>query len=275
MADQAMIDQEMEERLRLQVFLTVLEGFFMRDLEKRLRRGERVSFYLPHSDDPSDRVEIGGAFFSAVENPVQNVRDILVDLMKTTRPFCQGWIFELDIQDLEHVEWRVRDWLHEDKIRGGGPEPLDQALIRMSRPGHEEGQLENMLSLVGTSEEQLPDWEVTFLRSCCLSLRKEREDRLFYAINLSLAPEDAVVASTSIRTSIGNGDKVIVDGKRVATYREHIQSFVLEVAKRIDSLTPHLTEAVSTEWGQMPVVITPPDLWPDKFLSERHRLMEI
>lgn len=265
-----MIDPEMDKRLRVQVFSAALKGLYLRDLETRLRQGERVPFYLPHSSGPDDKVEIGGAFFSASENPIRDVENILVDLMAIARPFCQGWIFELDIQSLERVEWRARDWSDESEIRGG-PEPLDQALARMSRLGHEEEQPESLLPLVGILEEKLPDWEVSLLRSCCLSLRKIREGRLFYAIDLSLAPGRAVVASTSIRS----GGRVVAEGKSVATYREHILPFTLEVAKRIAELAVPLSEAVATQWGQVPVVIAPPDLSPDKFLSERHRLLEI
>jgi hypothetical protein len=265
-----MIDPEMSERLRTQVFSTVLEGFYLRDLATRLRQGELVPFYLPHSSGPDDKVEIGGAFFSASKDPIRDVENILADLMAIARPFCQGWLFELNIQSLEHVEWRARDWLDKTEIRGG-PEPLDQALAKMSRLGHKEEQLESMLPFVEILGETLPDWEVSLLRSCCLSLRKSREDRLFYAIDLSLAPGRAVLASTSIRS----GDKIIAEGKSVATYREHILPFILEVAKRINELAVPLSEAVATQWGQVPVVIAPPDLSPDEFLSERCRLLEI
>jgi hypothetical protein len=269
-----MIDPEMRERLRTQVFCIALNAFYWLDLETRLRQGKRVSFYLPHSSGPDDKVEIGGAFFSASQNPVREVEKILVDLMATARPFCEGWIFGLDIRSLERVEWRARDWSDEYKIQGG-PEPLDQALAKMSRLGREEERPESMLSLVGILEEELPDWEVTLLRSCCLSLRKMREDRLFYAIDLSLAPEGAVLASTSIRTSIHSGGKIIAEGKSVATYREHILPFISEVAKRIAELAVPLSKPVAAQWGQVPVVIAPPDLSPDKFLSERYRLLEI
>jgi hypothetical protein len=281
-----MIDPEMSKRLRAQAFVTALKGFYLRDLETRLRQGERVPFYLPHSSGPDDRVEIGGTFFSAAKNPIREVEDILAALMAAARPFCEGWIFELDIQSPERVGWRARDWSDKGEIRGG-PEPLDQALAKMSRLGREEGHEESheegrkekrpksMLHLVGILEEKLPDWEVSLLRSCCLSLRKIREDRLFYAIDLSLAPEDAVLASTSIRTSIYSGGKIIAEGKSVATYREHILPFILEVAKRINELAVPLSEPVAAWWGQVPVVIAPPDLPPDKFLPERYRLLEI
>jgi hypothetical protein len=269
-----MIDPEMSERLRTQVFVTALKGFYLRDLETRLRQGERVPFYLPHSSGLDDKAEIGGAFFSAAENPIREVESVLAALMATARPFCEGWIFELDIQSPERVEWRARDWSDKREIRGG-PEPLDQALDKMSRLGREEERPESLLSLVGILEEELPDWEVSLLRSCCLSLRKKREDRLFYAIDLSLVPEDAVLASTSIRTSIRSGGKIIAEGKSVATHREHILPFILEVAKRINELAVPLSEPVAAWWGQVPVVIAPPDLSPDKFLSERHRLLEI
>jgi hypothetical protein len=268
------IDLEMGERLRIQVFVNALKGFYLRDLETRLRQGELVPFYLSHSSGPDDKVEIGGAFFSASKNPIRDVEDILVDLEAIARPFCQGWIFELGIQSLERVEWRARDWSDKSEIRGG-PEPLDQALAKMSRLGHEEEQPESLLPLVGILEEKLPDWEVSLLRSCCLSLRKKREDRLSYAIDLSLAPGRAVLASTSIRTSIHSGDKVIAEGKSVATYREHILPFILEVAKRINELAVPLSEPVAAQWGEVPVVIAPPDLSPDKFLPERYRLLEI
>jgi hypothetical protein len=269
-----MIDPEMSERLRTQAFVTALKGFYLRDLETRLRRRERVPFYLPHSSGPDDRVEIGGTFFSAAKNPIREVEDILAALMAAARPFCEGWIFELDIQSPERVGWRARDWSDKGEIRGG-PEPLDQALAKMSRLGREEERPESVLPLVGILEEKLPDWEVTLLRSCCLSLRKMREDRLFYAIDLSLAPEDTVLASTSIRTSIHSGSKIIAEGKSVATYREHILPFISEVAKRIAELAVPLSEPVAAQWGQVPVVIAPPDLSPDKFLSERYRLLEI
>jgi hypothetical protein len=268
-----MTNPGMRERLRDQV--TALNGFRsqeqLQDLEKRLRQGEPVSFYLPHSSGPDDKVEIGGGFFSASENPIQDVENILVDLMAIARPFCQGWIFKLDIQSPKHVEWRVSDWLDKVKIQGG-PEPLDQALARMSSLGHKGEQLESMLDFTGVLEEKLSDWEVSLLRSCCLRLRKRRKDRLFYVIDLSLATGHAVLASTSIRTSDG---VLIADGKSVATYREHILPFTLEIAKKIKELAVPLSMAVATQWGQVPVVIAPPDLSPDKFLSERHSLLEI
>jgi len=194
--------------------------------------------------------------------------------MATPRPFCWDGVFELDIQSLNGVSWRVKDWSEERKIQGG-PEPFKQALAKMSCLGQEEERPQSMLSLVGILEEKLPDWEVSLLRSCCLSLRKIREDRLFYAIDLSLVPGRAVLASTSIRTSIHSGDKVIAEGKSVATYREHILPFILEVAKRINELAVPLSEAVATRWGQVPVVIAPPDLSPDKFLPEMHLLLEV
>jgi hypothetical protein len=161
-----MIDPEMSGRLRTQVFCIALNAFYWLDLETRLRQGKRVPFYLPHSSGPDDKVEIGGAFFSAAKNPTREVENILVALMATARPFCQGWTFELDVWSLERVEWRARDWSDEYKIQGG-PEPLDQALAKMSRMGREEERPESMLSLVGILEEKLPDWEVTLLRSCC------------------------------------------------------------------------------------------------------------
>jgi hypothetical protein len=254
-------------------------------LEKRLRQGERVTFYLPHSSGPDDKVEIGGGFFSASENPIQDVENILADLMAIARPFCQGWIFELNIQSSGQVEWHASDWSNKVKIQGG-PEPLDQALARMSSLGHKGEQLESMLDFIGDLEKKLLDlekkqldleekltgWEVSLLRSCCLRLRKERKDRLFYAIDLSLATGRAVLASTSIRTS---DDVLIAEGKSVATYREHILPFTLEIAKRIEELAVPLSMAVATQWGQVPVVIAPPDLSPDKFLPERHSLLEI
>jgi hypothetical protein len=114
-----MIDPEMSERLRTQAFVTALKGFYLRDLETRLRQGERVPFYLPHSSGPDDRVEIGGTFFSAAKNPIREVEDILAALMAAARPFCEGWIFELDIRSLERVEWRARDWSDETRSKEG------------------------------------------------------------------------------------------------------------------------------------------------------------
>jgi hypothetical protein len=266
-----MIDPKMSERLRTQVFSTVLKGFYLRDLATRLRQGELVTFYLPHSSGPDDRVEIGGAFFSASEDPIRDVGNILADLMAIARPFCQGWIFELNIQSPEHVKWRMSDWSDKVEIQGG-PEPLDQALARMFRLGREEEQLKSMLDFIGALEEELPDWEVSLLRSCCMSLRKKLEGHLFYAIDLSMAAKLTVLAFTSIRKS----DDVLVEkGKSMATYLEHILPFALEIARRISELAAPLSKVVTTQWGQVPVVIAPPDCSPDRFLPERHRLLEI
>jgi hypothetical protein len=269
-----MISLRIGKLLYSRVFSIILEYPFLRGLETSLRQGGRACFYLPHSSGLDDKVEIGGAFFSAAKRPIRGIAKILARLMATARPFCQAGIFELDIKSLNDVSWRVKDWSEEYEIQGG-PEPFKQALAKMPCLGHEEKQPQSMLSLVGILEEKLPDWEVSLLRSCCLSLRKKREDRLFYAIDLSLAPKDAVLASTSIRTSIRSGGKIIAEGKSVATHREHILPFILEVAKRINELAVPLSEPVAAWWGQVPVVIAPPDLSPDKFLRERYRLLEI
>jgi hypothetical protein len=253
-----MIDPEMSERLRTQVFATALKGFYLRDLETRLRQGERVPFYLPHSSGSDDRVEIGGAFFSAAKNPIREVESILADLMATARPFCEGWIFELDIQSPERVVWRARDRSDKGEIQGG-PEPLDQALAKMSRLGREKERLESMLPLVEILEEKLPDWEVGLIRSCCLGLRKAWED-IFCAIDLSLAL-DAVLASTSIRASIHSVGKIVKRGKR-----EHILSFILEFAKEINELAGFLSKLATAQYEQV-LVVAPPDLSLDEFLS--------
>jgi len=270
-----MIDPEMSGRLGVQVFSAALKGFHPRDLATRLRQGERVPFYLPHSSGPDDKVEIGGAFFAEAESPIREVESILAALMATARPFCEGWVFELDVRSPERVAWRARDWSDKREIRGG-PEPLDQALAKMSRlgreEGHEEGRKEkrpkSMLPLVGILEERLPDWEVSFLRSCCLSLRKRRED-IVCAIDLSLVPEDAVLASASVRASTNSVGKIVKRGGR-----EDILSFILEVAEEINELAELLSKLATAQHGQVLVVIAPPDLPPDKFLSER-RLPEI
>jgi len=269
-----MISLAIGRRLYSQVFSIILKHPFLRGLEKSLRQGERECFYLPHSSGLDEKIEVGGAFFSETKNPIQGIAKILARLMAIPRPFCWDGIFELDIQSPNDVSWRVKDWSEEREIQGG-PEPFKQALAKMSCLGQEEEQPQSMLSIVGILEEKLPDWEVSLLRSCCLSLRKRREDRLFYAIDLSLAPEDTVLASTSIRTSISSGGKIIAEGKKVATHREHILPFILEVAKRINELAVPLDKPVAAQWGEVPVVIAPPDLSPDEFLPERHRLLEI
>jgi hypothetical protein len=235
-----MIDPEMSGRLGVQVFSTALKGFYLRHLETRLRQGERVPFYLPHSSGHDDKVEIGGAFFSEAKNPIREVESILAALMATARPFCEGWIFELDIQSPERVGWRARDWSDKRKIQGG-PEPLDQALAKMSLLGREKERPESMLPLVGALEEKLPDWEVGFIRSCCLSLRKTRGD-IFCAIDLSLAPEDAVLASISIRAPIHSVSKIVKRDKR-----EQVLSFILEVAEEINELAEFLSKLM-TAW---------------------------
>jgi hypothetical protein len=229
-----MLDSAMIERLRDQVSSIVLKDllsycppewrlglakFYSASpeakvrLQMRLRQGERVTFKLPHSTGLLDRVKIGGAFFSASEDPIRDAVNILADMIAVPRPVCWSGIFELDIQSPEHVEWRVclHDGESEIEIQKG-TDPLDQALAKMAGLGHQALRLENieesqlnMLSLVGTLEKKLRGWKVSLLRSCCLILMKRRWlDPFFHSIHLCLMPGRAVVACTAIHS--GNSD---------------------------------------------------------------------
>jgi hypothetical protein len=282
-----MLDSAMIERLRDQVSSIVLKDllsscppewrlglakFYSASpelkarLQARLRQGERVTFKLPHSTGLLDRVKIGGAFFSASEDPVQDAVNILADMMAAPKPVCWSGIFELDIQSPEHVEWRVLDWEDEAEIQKG-TDPLDQALAKMASLGHRAWRLENieesqpnMLSLVGALEKKLKGWKVSLLRSCCLILMKKRWlGPFFHSIHLCLMPKNTIVACTAVHS----GNQVIEECLSAATYREHALPFVLEVAKRITKLAVSPSEAppkpVATHWGRVPVVIAPPD----------------
>jgi hypothetical protein len=252
-------------RLGLAKFYSALPELKMR-LQTRFRQGERLTFKLPHSIGFCDRVKIGGAFFSASEDPLQDVVNILADMMAVPRPVCWGGIFELDIRSPEHVEWRVLDWEDETEIRKG-TDPLDRALAKMASPGHQAWQPENieesqfsMLSLVGDLEKKLKGWRVSLLRSCCLILMKKQWlDPFFHSIHLCLMPKHVIVACTAIHS----GNQVLEERMSAATYREHALSFVLEVAKRINELAVPLSKSppkpVKTHWGRVPVVIAPPD----------------
>jgi hypothetical protein len=161
-----MIDSAMIERLRDQVSSIVLKDllsycppewrlglakFYSASpeakvrLQMRLRQGERVTFKLPHSTGLLDRVKIGGAFFSASEDPIRDAVNILADMIAVPRPVCWSGIFELDIQSPEHVEWRVclPDGESEIEIQKG-TDPLDQALAKMAGLGHQALRLENI-----------------------------------------------------------------------------------------------------------------------------------
>jgi len=290
-----MIDSAMIERLRAQVSSTVLKDPLSRyppdwrpvlaqfyltlpelkmRIQTRLRQGEQVTFDLPHSVGFTDRVKIGGAFFSASEDPIQDAVNILADMIAVPRPVCWGGIFELDIQSPERVAWRVLDWEDEAEIQKG-TDPLDQALAKMASLGHKAWRLENieesqpnMLSLVGALEKKLKGWKVSLLRSCCLTLMKRRGwlDRLFYSIHPFLVPGRAIMACTAIH----DGDQPIEVCLSAATHREHTLSFISEVAKRIAQLAVSLSEApsepVATQWGRVPVVIAPPDRVLEVFL---------
>jgi hypothetical protein len=300
-----MIDSAMIERLRDQVSSAVLMDllsscppewrlglakFYSASpelrarLQMRLRQGERVTFKLPHSTGLLDRVKIGGAFFSASEDPVQDAVNILADMMAAPRPVCWSGIFELDIQSPEHVRWRVLDWEDEAEIQKG-TDPLDQALAKMASLGYRAWRLENienieesqpnMLSLVGTLEKKLRGWKVSLLRSCCLILMKKGWlDPFFHSIHLCWMPGRAVVACAAIHS----GNSVIEERLSAATYREHALPFILEVAKRISRLAVPLSEAppkpVATQWGRVPVVIAPPDRVLEAFLQSGPRSPE-
>jgi hypothetical protein len=294
-----MLDSAMIERLRDQVSSIVLKDllsycppewrlglakFYSASpesrvrLQMRLRQGERVTFKLPHSTGLLDRVKIGGAFFSASEDPIRDAVNILADMIAVPRPVCWSGIFELDIQSPEHVEWRVclHDGESEIEIQKG-TDPLDQALAKMAGLGHQALRLENieesqpnMLSLVGTLEKKLRGWKVSLLRSCCLILMKRRWlDPFFHSIHPCLMPGRAVVACTAIHS----GNSVIEECLSAATYREHALPFILEVAKRITQLAVSLSKApsepVETQWGRVPVVIAPPDRVLEKFLPKK------
>jgi hypothetical protein len=298
-----MVDSAMIKRLRDQVSSTVLKdplSYYPPDwrpvlaqfyptlpelkmrIQTRLRQGEQVTFKLPHSVSFLDRVKIGGAFFSASEDPIQDAVNILADMIAVPRPVCWGGIFELDIRSPEHVEWRVLAREGEAEIQKG-TDPLDQALAKMVSLGHQAWQLEsieesqlNMLSFVGTLEKKLKGWKVGLLRSCCLILMKRRGwlDHLFYSIHPFLVPGRAVMACTAIH----DGDQPIEVCLSAATYREHTLSFILEVAKRITQLAVPLSEApselVATQWGRVPVVIAPPDRVLEMFLPNMYRQPE-
>jgi hypothetical protein len=148
----------------------------------------------------------------------------------------------------------------------GGPEPLDQALIKMSRLGGEEEPFENMLAIIPSLEKELPDWRVGFSRSCCLELRKQQEDLLLF-ISLHLRPGHTV----SIETSTLQVSKLDSRGGAcAATYRGHILPFVREAAARFEELLefqfPPDAKAVVAWWGMMEVSISPHGHWPWLFL---------
>ena len=267
-------------RFGLAKFHSALPELKMR-LQTRLRQGEQLTFKLPHSTGRLDLVKIGGAFFSASEDPIQDVANILADMMAAPRPFCWSGIFELDIQSPERVRWRVLALEDESEIQKG-TDPLDRALAKMASLGCRAWRLENienieesqpnMLSLVGTLEKKLRGWKVSLLRSCCLILMKRRWlGPFFHSIHLCWMPGRAVVACTAIHS----GNSVIEERLSAATYREHALTFILEVAKRISRLAVPLSEApsepVATRWGRVPVVIAPPDRVLEAFLQSRPR----
>jgi hypothetical protein len=257
-----MVNQALYERLH-QIVVEAVGG---KSAIPLLRAGDWWVASLPHHDSKADLVKIGGPFFLEKEDVAQDVLNILVGVLAAHRPFCTAAEFELRIEIPELVWWVAKERGYEEEIEGG-PDPLDQALIWMSRLGSDEEPLDNMLAVVSSLETALPDWGVKLLRSCCLTLAKQRGD-LLIEIGLFFTPRHTVSLCTkSLQPS---GDSKL--GACAATYRGHILQFVLEAAERVDELLgfqfPPDTEAVVMRWGKKPVSISPHGHLPWRFLPQ-------
>ncbi|MFZ8844883.1 hypothetical protein [Thermoflexus sp.] len=226
--------------------------------ESPLHEGKPLIAALPHSDGKADLVEIGGPFFYGKEDAIVNALIVLVGLLAADRPLCSPRRFVLNVESPDRVRWAVEAGGREFE---GGPEPLDQALSRMSCAGEEEVP-GNLLPHIPAAAKALPSWEVEHLRSCCLSLARGRYDHLL-KITFSLAKEGTILARTcSVKP--GSWAKL---GPNVVAYRGHAAALVRELAKRIGELIEtDLPEALVTRWGEMKVAITLPHVPPTKYL---------
>jgi len=255
-----MVAQELYERLRQ----NVVEAVSVESATQLLRAGDQWVASLPHHDDKADLVKIGGPFFLGKGDVARDVLDILIGVLAASRPFCTAAEFELQVETPERVRWVARERGYDEEIQGG-PDPLDQALIRMSRLDSDEEPFDNMLAVVSSLEKELPDWRVRLLRSCCLTLAQQRGD-LLVEIGLFFTPMHTVsICTKSLRPS---GDSKL--GACAATYRGHVLQFALEAAERIDELLdfwfPPDAEAVVVRWGKKPVSISPHGHLPWQFL---------
>jgi hypothetical protein len=214
---------------------------------------------LRHAEESYERVQIYGPFFHGKQDAVLEALVILIGLLATSRPFCWAGEVILRIESLDQVCWIVN--LSGEDIRGG-PEPLDQALSKMSCLGRGMAS-ENLLSYFPDLKENLPDWEVEHIRSCCLSLVRRQDDH-YLAIDLSLRGNGKILAETF---RFKPGIARVSWGPCVATYRAHIVDFVRELAGRINKLMKtKLPGPVVTWWGPMEVAITPPGFLPTEYL---------
>jgi hypothetical protein len=232
-----------------------------KDLEvPLLHEGEHLIVALPHSNGSADLVEIGGPFFrgKGEKEAALDALTVLVDLLAADRPFCSAGKFALIIESPDRVLWAVEAG---GKKVEGGPEPLDQALSRMSGMDKEEAP-GNLLPCIPSLAKELSDWEVERLRSCCLSLVRGHYDHRL-KIDLSLARGGTILARTcSFKPGLWANL-----GPNVAAYRGHVADFVRELAKRIgELLKTDLPEALVTRWGDMKVAITPSHVLPTKYL---------
>jgi hypothetical protein len=229
------------------------------------REGDWWIVSLPHHDHTTDLIKIGGSFLLKSEDTTRDILDVLVGVLSASRPFCLTGEFVLEIKSPGRVRWTAES---RDGEARGGPEPLDQALIKMSRLGIEEEPSENLLTIIPDLEKELPDWKVGFFRSCCLDLLQQRGD-LLLTISLCLTPGRTVMLRTLSfhQTKLGSSG-----GACAATYRDHILPFVREAATRVDELLnfqfPPDAEAVMTWWGLMQVSISPHGHLPWLFLPQ-------
>jgi hypothetical protein len=265
-----MVDQALHERLR-QIVVEAVGG---KSATPLLRAGDWWVASLPHHNSKADLVKIGGPFFLEKEDVAQDVLNILIGVLAARRPFCTAAEFELRVETPELVWWVAKERGHEEEIQGG-PDPLDQALIRMSRLDSDEELFDNMLAVVSSLETALPDWRVKLLRSCCVTLSQQRcmtlaQQRvdLLVEIGLFFAPGHTVSLCT--KGLWPNGDSKL--GACAATCWGHILQFVLEATKRIDELLdfqfPPNAEAVVMQWEKMRVSVSPHGHPAWKFLPQ-------
>ena len=256
-----MVAQALYERLHQ----TVVEAVGGKPAIQFLHAGDQWVASLPHHDAKADLVKIGGPFFLGKGDVARDVLDILIGVLAASRPFCTAAEFELQVETPERVRWVAKERGYDEEIEGG-PDPLDQALIRMSRLDSDEEPFDNMLAVVSSLEKELPDWRVRLLRSCCLTLAQQRGD-LLVEIGLFFTPMHTVsICTKSLRP---NGDSKL--GACAATYRGHILPFVREAAERVDELLdfrfPPGAEAVVMRWEEfMQVSISPHGHLPWRFL---------
>jgi len=223
-----------------------------------LHQGEPLIAALPHWNGSADLVEIRGAFFHGKEDAILDALTVLAGLLAADRPFCFAGRFTLNIEGPDRVLWAVEAGGR--KIEGG-PEPLGQALSRMSCAGEEEAPGSLLPHIPGLAKE-LPSWEVEHLRSCCLSMVRGRYDHRL-EITVSLAKGGKILARTwSFKPGLWANP-----GPNAAAYRGHAAAFVKGLAEKIDDLLKtDLPEALVTWWGDMKVAITRPHVQPTRHL---------